>query len=86
VETGGKVLGLDHPITVRGMYNLAWTRHEQGRIKDALFLMQDCACLQEQRSGRKNPDTRRSLETLQGWQAEVPLPEESEDEWETKDV
>lgn len=86
VETGKEVLGLDHPTIVMGMYNLAWTWYRQGRIKEALVLMQDCACLQEQRSGRRNLDTRRSLETLQEWQAEVPLPEESEDEWETVDV
>ncbi|KAJ4128988.1 hypothetical protein NW768_007514 [Fusarium equiseti] len=89
VETLGRrktALGLNHPDTLLSMHNLAYTWHDQARLKEALSLMEDCACLTEGKLGHTHPYTQSSLRALQKWRAEIPLPEEVDEEWELENV
>jgi hypothetical protein len=52
------------------MANLAYTWKGQGRDKDALKLMEECAKLRTRIIGTKHPDTLSSCMTLLEWQTE----------------
>jgi hypothetical protein len=51
------------------MANLAHTWQRQGYIDKALLLLLDCAELQKKKLGAEHPDTKRTLETANSWQA-----------------
>jgi hypothetical protein len=52
------------------MYNLAITLNGQGRLGDALALMQKCSSLRTRVLGVEHPCTFSSLLAVRGWQQE----------------
>ena len=49
------------------MNNLAFTWKAQGRVAEAILLMDKCVQLQKQVLGPEHPHTEASLETLRKW-------------------
>jgi Tetratricopeptide repeat len=63
-------LGADHPSTLTSMANLAFTWKSQGRVDDAINLMEEFVILQTQTIGINHPNTSASQIILLGWQTE----------------
>jgi Tetratricopeptide repeat len=70
METKKRVLGAEHPDTLTSMNNLACTWKSQGRVHEALALMEECVQFRRQTLGPHHPDTTTSLVALNEWQRE----------------
>ncbi|KAM7195073.1 hypothetical protein V8F33_006942 [Rhypophila sp. PSN 637] len=69
METSKRKLGADHPSTLTSMNNLAFTWKEQGRLKDALDLI-ECCFLLTRKLGPEHPHTRSSIASFRVWERE----------------
>ena len=67
MKTRNRVLGEEQPSTLRSMNNLAFPRKSQGRLSDALELMQNCLHLRQQVLGSDNPDIVSTRSILNNW-------------------
>ena len=70
LQISKRVLGAEHPYTLRSMHNLAFTWKQSGRYSEALKLMEECVRLRTRILGNNHPATLASNEALLGWQAE----------------
>jgi len=70
METTKRVLGEEHPDTLTGMNNLAFTLKAQGRNTEAISLIKTCFKLRKQILGLEHPDTEDSLKALNEWEDE----------------
>jgi hypothetical protein len=64
METRKRVLGQEHPDTLTGMCNLAFTWKFQGRNVE---LLNECFLLQKQKLGVDQTDTSTSVMLLEKW-------------------
>jgi len=65
-----RVVGPEHPDTLTSMNNLAFTWKEQGRIAEAIELMERCAQLRTKVLGAEHPHTLSSSTVLMEWKTE----------------
>jgi len=79
METSSRALGDEHPSTLTGMNNLAFTLKGQGYICRAISLIEDCCELQTVVLGPQHPYTISSRETLTAWQLGAIEPSEQND-------
>ncbi|KAB8237922.1 uncharacterized protein BDW43DRAFT_321109 [Aspergillus alliaceus] len=70
METRKTVLGAEHPGTLTSMANLAYTWESQGKLHDAMALMENCSELRSKVLGPNHPDARASSHTLSHWKHE----------------
>jgi hypothetical protein len=70
METWKRVLGAEHPDTLKSINNLAMTWKLHGRYLEALQLMEECVQLQTRILGENHPRTLSSSRILLEWQAE----------------
>jgi hypothetical protein len=70
METTKKMLGEEHPNTLRALANLAFTLKSQSRDEEAITLMETSLRLRKRILGDRHPDTESSLKTLTEWQME----------------
>ena len=70
MESCKRVLDAEHPDTLTSMNNLAFTWERQGRVAEALKLMEECVLLRARVLGTDHPDTISSFAALIGWQTE----------------
>ncbi|KAI0437652.1 hypothetical protein F4803DRAFT_565895 [Xylaria telfairii] len=70
LERRKTILGPDHPDTLNSMNNLACTWKEQGRIDDAIRLMENCVEARLRVLGQDHPNTVASLDWLNTWRTE----------------
>ena len=68
MEISKRVLGEEHPDTLTGMNNLAFTMKEQGRTVEAIKLMTECVQLRNEVLGTEHPDALSSTAALSEWQ------------------
>ena len=73
METRKRVLGKEHPDTLTGINNLAYTWKSLGRDVEALQLMEQCFELRTQKLGADHPDTIGSRKTLLKWKVVNPV-------------
>ncbi|KAE8394391.1 hypothetical protein BDV23DRAFT_169693 [Aspergillus alliaceus] len=67
METRKTVLGAEHPDTLTNMISLAYTWEAQGKLQDALTLLQICSELRSKVLGPDHPDIRSSSCALRDW-------------------
>jgi hypothetical protein len=67
VEARKRVLVAEHPGTLAGMNNLAFTWKGRGRHKEAVALMEECIELEERVLGADHPSTLSSRMALARW-------------------
>jgi len=67
MEIHKKKLGADHPDTLTSMNNLAFTWKGQGRVTEAIELVERCAQLRAKVLGAEHPRTLSSSTTLMNW-------------------
>ncbi|KAL4993330.1 hypothetical protein BDV10DRAFT_179367 [Aspergillus recurvatus] len=73
METRKTVLGVEHPDTLTSMVNLAYTWKSQGRVLEALALLEESCRLRHKVSGPDRPSTRDAIDTLDDWRGEHDL-------------
>ncbi|GIJ92163.1 hypothetical protein Asppvi_011139 [Aspergillus pseudoviridinutans] len=61
------VLGAEHPDTLSSMHNLAYTWKSQGKLQDALALMEKCSELYNKTLGPNHPHAILSSRSLSDW-------------------
>jgi len=64
---GGDLIGAEHPSTLTSMNNLAFTWKWQGRVAEAIKLMEECVQLRTLVLGGGHSDTLSSFTALIGW-------------------
>ncbi|OJJ42892.1 hypothetical protein ASPZODRAFT_104127 [Penicilliopsis zonata CBS 506.65] len=67
IEISKRVLGAEHPDTLRSMGNLADTLKSLKRNDQAIALLEDCLQLREKKIGSTHPDTIETAKILQSW-------------------
>ena len=67
VETRKRVLGLEHPDTLRSMGNLAFTLQSQDKHHAAVDLMQHVVTLGQEVFGPDHPYTVSAAQALSQW-------------------
>ncbi|KAL4989577.1 purine and uridine phosphorylase [Aspergillus falconensis] len=65
------MLGAKHPDTLTSMANLAYTWKSQGRLPDALALLEACCRLSHEVLGQDHPHTRRFVDAFDDWQGDI---------------
>ena len=78
MEMRKKVLGKEHPDTLRSMNNLAFTLRGQSRNSDAISVMRRCCELRIRALGPSHPHTKKSLGALHAWEGGEHDPERSD--------
>ena len=68
LETTKRVLGEEHPDTLRIMNNLAYTLKSQGQDEKAISLMKNAVDLLIKQLGPTHPNTISAINTLNTWQ------------------
>lgn len=68
METRRRLLGEEHPSTLSSMANLASTWNKQGKIDEAITLLERCYKLQVHVRGPSHHHTVTSGSTLKKWQ------------------
>ena len=64
LEMRKRVLGLEHPDTLRSMHGLAETYVSLGRSTEALKLYEECVEIRKRVLGPEHPDTLQSMNGL----------------------
>jgi len=77
METMKRVLGAEHPHTLRSMANLAYTLKDQKRKEGAIRLMASCLTHRMDVLGQSHHDTQSARGTLMTW---LSLQDEIEDD------
>ena len=67
IETSARVLGEEHPNTLTSLNNLVFTWKSQGRLSDALELMQSCLHIRQLVLGPGHPNTVSTLSAVTDW-------------------
>ena len=70
MEARTKVLGAEHPDTLKSMNNLAHTLRSVGERLDATALLQECVRLREINLGLGHPHTQEAMKALDRWACE----------------
>ncbi len=68
METSSRVLGREHPDTLKSMGNLAATYRNQGRWDEAIQVMSEVVQHRRKKIGFDHPHTIQSIRTLHEWQ------------------
>ena len=69
METCRREHGAEHPHTLTGMNNLAFTWESEGRDTEVLKLIEECVQLQTRVLGVNHPDTNSSSAVLRQWKS-----------------
>jgi len=68
MATRKQKLGPDHPDTLTSMNNLAYMCEGQGRLPEALALVQECVRARRDVLGAQHPHYLSSLKALHAWE------------------
>jgi hypothetical protein len=76
MKTRKTVLGEEHPDTLTSMANLAFTLEDQGRISEAISLLDTFLKIGKLVFGPEHPDILSSSEALHKWIQDYGLPDD----------